>query len=497
MKRNFTHFGALVLGLCCVAGAYAYDIQVDGIYYNILSTTDFTCEVTSGDIEYQDTVVIPATITYNNRTLDVVGIGDYAFYNGGNLESNIESVEMPNSIVKIGNHAFECCVSIQEIVLPNSVTEIGDNAFRCCWKLKNVTLSTAITTIGSYAFDDCNKLENVVFNEELSIIGYKAFSSCSSLKSIVIPKSVKKISDEAFQLCENLESVTLNENLEELGGSAFYGCKKLKSIVIPNKIETLRGTFSGCESLTNVTLGNEINKIEYGTFSGCPSLAELNILAVVPPVIEGDNFSNSNYMDMTVYVPVQSLDTYRSADTWKNFWNIQGKDFSSGVTTDPIKGRCEMPSLSLDGYNIVASCPTANADVRVIVSPDDARSETLASGESMTMNGQYQITAYASAPDHLTSELVYATLVWVNPTLSSGIEDVNIPVQKAVMIRVVDGVIHISGTENGEDVAVCTLDGCTVYAGKAVADETMIACNGVDDEFVIVRYADKAIKIHL
>lgn len=463
-----------MLGLCCAAGAYAYDIQVDGIYYNILSTTDFTCEVTSGDIEYQDTVVIPATITYNNRTLDVVGIGGSAF----SYDVDLESVEMPNSIVKIGDGAFVECGSIHEIVIPNSVTEIESYAFSNCYKLENVTLSTALKTIGS-----------------------GAFVSCKSLKSIVIPASVEAISDNAFEHCENLESVTLNENLEELGTDAFGGCKKLKSIVIPNKIETLIGTFYGCESLTNVTLGRKINIIGrssfHSTFEGCPSLSELNILAVIPPVITDYNFSNSNYMDMTVYVPVQSLDTYRTADTWKNFWNIQGKDFSSGVTTDPIKGRCEMPFLSLDGYNIVASCPTANADVRVIVSPDDARSETLASGGSMTMNGQYQITAYASAPDHLTSELVYATLVWVNPTLSSGIEDVNIPAQKAMMIRVVDGVIHISGTENGEDVAVCTLDGCTVYAGKAVAGETMIACNGVDDEFVIVRYADKAIKIHL
>ncbi len=493
MKRSFMHFGALSLGLCCVAGAYAYDIQVDGIYYNILSTTDFTCEVTHGDTEYRDTVVIPATITYNNRTLDVVGIGDNAF----SWNSDLESVKMPNSIIKVGREAFRWCNGIKEIVIPNSVTEMGDKAMYQCGKLENVTLGTSLKIIGSYAFAECSKLENIVLNEGLIEIYYDAFSSCKSLTSIVIPESVEKISDGAFQYCENLEYVALNENLEILGGNAFYGCKKLKSIVIPNQIETLDGVFHGCESLINVTLGSGIDKIESNAFAGCKSLAELNMLAVVPPIIEGDNFSNSNYMDMTVYVPDRSLETYRTADIWKNFWNIQGKDFSSGVTTDPIKERCEVPSLSLEGDRIVASCPTANADVRIIVSPDDARSETLASGESMTMNGQYQITAYAGAPDHLTSELVYATLVWVNPTLSSGIEDVNIPTHKAVMIRVVDGAIHISGTEDGEDVTVCTLDGCTVYAGKAVAGETIITCSGVAGEFVIVRYADKAIKIHL
>lgn len=493
MKRIFTHFGVLIAALSCALGASAYDIQVGGIYYNILSTIDFTCEVTYGDIEYRDTVVVPPSITYNNRTLDVVGIGEESFRYDGELES----VEMPNSILKIGSYAFQGCNKIKEIVIPNSVVEIASGAASYCDKLENVTLSTALKTIEDNTFIGCGKLKDIVLNEGLIKIGYNAFYGCESLTLVVIPETVKEIESSAFQNCTNLTSVTLNDNLEILGSGAFTGCKSLQTIIVPNKIEKLNGVFWECESLTNVTLGLGIEIIEFGTFYGCPSLAELNVLAVVPPVIEDNNFSNPNYMDMTVYVPEQSLETYRTADIWKNFWNIQGKDFSSGVTTDPIKGRCEAPSLSLEGYEIVATCPTPNAQIRIIVSPDDARSETLESGAAMTVNGQYQITAYANAPDHITSELVYATLVWVNPILSAGIGNVNIPAQKAVMIRVVNGMILMIGTESGEDVAVYTPDGRTVYTGKTTAGETGIVCNSVGGEFVIVRYADKAIKIHL
>ena len=43
----------------------AYDFYLDGIYYNILSETDKTVEVTSGDVKYTGDVTIPSTVVYN------------------------------------------------------------------------------------------------------------------------------------------------------------------------------------------------------------------------------------------------------------------------------------------------------------------------------------------------------------------------------------------------------------------------------------------------
>ena len=40
--------------------AFAYDIKVDGIYYNIISLEDLTCAVTSGEEKYAGEVDIPA-----------------------------------------------------------------------------------------------------------------------------------------------------------------------------------------------------------------------------------------------------------------------------------------------------------------------------------------------------------------------------------------------------------------------------------------------------
>lgn len=76
--------------LLCSVTANAYDFEVDGIYYNILSASDLTVCVTSGDNKYTGEVIIPSTVTYKSRTLTVKAIGGHAFEN-----CSIESISIP------------------------------------------------------------------------------------------------------------------------------------------------------------------------------------------------------------------------------------------------------------------------------------------------------------------------------------------------------------------------------------------------------------------
>ena len=82
--------------------ANAYDFEVDGIYYNILSSTDLTAEVTHGDNKYTGDVIIPSTVNYKSRDIAVIAIGDSAF--SGCTELN--SITIPNSVTSIGFSAF-------------------------------------------------------------------------------------------------------------------------------------------------------------------------------------------------------------------------------------------------------------------------------------------------------------------------------------------------------------------------------------------------------
>ena len=121
MKTLIQKLGMLVAMLLTYLSASAYKFEVDGIYYSIVSLQDLTCEVVAGDEGYTGDVVIPAEITYNNRTLSVISIAKSAF----DCCSSLTSIELPNSVTSIGESAFDGCSSLTSIEIPNSVTSIG------------------------------------------------------------------------------------------------------------------------------------------------------------------------------------------------------------------------------------------------------------------------------------------------------------------------------------------------------------------------------------
>ena len=146
----------LILGLLFSLSASAYDVCVDGIYYN-LHTKAKMAEVTSGDIKYSGEITIPNTITYNDKVHNVTSIGNEAFQ----YCSNLTSVTIPNSVTSIGSSAFYDCSNLTAVNIPNSVTSIAFYAFSGCSSLTAVTIGNMVKNISSSAFAGCKNLENV------------------------------------------------------------------------------------------------------------------------------------------------------------------------------------------------------------------------------------------------------------------------------------------------------------------------------------------------
>ena len=80
MKHRFILFvSTLVLSIVFGCSALAYDVKVDGIYYN-LDDTNKTAEVTNEDYDsYSGVVVIPASFKVNEIDYSVTSIGKSAF----------------------------------------------------------------------------------------------------------------------------------------------------------------------------------------------------------------------------------------------------------------------------------------------------------------------------------------------------------------------------------------------------------------------------------
>ena len=132
MKKFYLYSLLTSLLLLCSNVASAHDFEVDRVYYNVLSEEDKTVAVTySGSYynavadEYSGIVTIPSTVTYNNVTYIVEGIGMSAFRGC----TSLTNVTIPNSVTSIGEDAFMYCSGLTSIEIPNSVTSIGEDAF--------------------------------------------------------------------------------------------------------------------------------------------------------------------------------------------------------------------------------------------------------------------------------------------------------------------------------------------------------------------------------
>lgn len=163
----------------------------------------------------------------------------------------LKEIQIPDSVIKIGDFAFSGCYHLKTVDIPESVTEIGDSAFSFCESLEEINIPDSVTEIGEleigeFAFGDCESLKSINIPDSVTKICEWTFSGCTSLKSINIPDSVTKIGAFAFFVCSSLEEINIPDTVTEIGEKAFRGCKSLKFIEIPNGVKIAEDSFENC-----------------------------------------------------------------------------------------------------------------------------------------------------------------------------------------------------------------------------------------------------------
>ena len=109
------------------------------------------------------------------------------------------------------------------MTIPDSVITIGNYAFEGCSCLATVTIGDSVTTIGRYAFWDCTSLATVTIGSSVATIGDRAFYDCWSLTEVIIPDSLTTIGDSAFSMCSRLTEIHFEGDAPAFGTSVFSG----------------------------------------------------------------------------------------------------------------------------------------------------------------------------------------------------------------------------------------------------------------------------------
>ena len=188
--------------------------------------------------------------------------------------------------------------------------------------IKRVIVGSKVTSIGDYTFQNCSELTSITLSDNVKSIGTYAFSHSSNLTGITIPDSVISIGEYAFQFCESITSVVIPNGVTKLSGCTFYNCTRLSSITLSDNLTSIGlGDFWSCRSLTSITIPDSVINIDIAAFTDCTSLKEMTINAVIPPSLNGSYEINHTIPNTvkTIYVPANSVDTYKSARNWKGY----------------------------------------------------------------------------------------------------------------------------------------------------------------------------------
>ena len=269
-------------------------------------------------------------------------------------------------------------------------------------------------------------------------------------------------------------------------------------IIIPEKVKGNDGVeyvvtslgascFKDCSGLTSITIPSSVTSLGESCFRGCQNLKTV--------YFEG-KYCRSNYADLKIpttsiiKVPTEYLQGYKSAFGSDYQYIYAWNPDETGDDNKPVT-QCSTPSISYESRELKFASETAGAEYHYTITDADMASDAYSKEGKVTLSAAYNISVYATADGYKASDKAEATLYWINANLDTG-TNINMVKTRGVVASAHDGIITLSGLDNGEVVKFYATDG--KYLGSSVAANGA-ASYAVNESLVIAKVGKDSIKI--
>ena len=244
--------------------------------------------------------------------------------------------------------------------------------------------------------------------------------------------------------------------------------------------------YVNCSGLTSITIPSSVTSLGSDCFRDCKSLETVYFKGKVPK-----KYSGVIPTTCIIKVPTEYLQDYKDAFGKDYKYIYAWNPDESGDDDKPVT-QCATPSISFEAGELKFACETAGAKYHYTISDNDMATDALSEDGKVTLSATYNISVYATADGYTASEKAEATLYWINANQET--TNINLAKTRGIMATAHDGIVSISGLDNGEVVMFYAADGKLIGSSPAVGG---VASCAVSEKMVIAKIGMNTIKVSM
>ena len=462
LPNTITYLNSSLFSNCTALRTFTIPDNITSIYGSVFESCSSLSEIN-----------IPSSVT---------SIGKYAFRYCNSLKSitipnsvksiyrgafykckALTDITLPDSLTTVSQEMFYECTALESITIPIGVTHIENKAFYWCSNLKTMTLHANIEYIDEWAFSQTeistfvlamknaeeacnNRVNKILHNIGQQYATRKITIAGEKVRDLVVPNIVDSISDYAFAY-SYIASVDIPNNLKRINPTAFYKCPSLQTVhwnaldfeevssaanAPFNKVASQIHTFKfgrdikhipaylcyDMNRLDSIEIPAGVKSIGKHAFAHCsPSVVICHASQV--PNIDESAFSKDYVSNTILYVPAESVETYKDSEQWNKFAHIVaiGEEIND---TDSDWDWWLVHDFAVDnfGYAIIENATTPSVQIIEAVGKSghiDIPTEVIHNDTlyKVTGLGTGIVTTFRYSPD-LTSVFIPKEILLVN-----------------------------------------------------------------------------------